>query len=124
MLPQEIKDRATEESMIEKLERLGVYCELSFNKSWCYKYSFPGQDTVIISNADKEKAANKFFVEYLKSLHYSVRYLFEEKRLDALNKLIEKMQSFNEPNINKTIEILLRSGISEALHNYNNPVNK
>lgn len=110
-----------EESIIDKLNRLEVYCEQSFNKEWCYKYSFPGQDTIIVSNADKEKAANGFFVVYLQALHYAIRYLFEEKRFDELEKLINKMQSYNEANINKTIEILLRSGIDEALTKYNNP---
>lgn len=103
------------ESMVEKLERLGVYVEKSFNGEWCYKHSFPGQDTVIVSNSDREKAANRLFVEYLKSLHHSIRYLFEEKRFELLNKLIEQMQSYDEPNINKTIEILMRSGIGEVL---------
>lgn len=107
-----------DESVVDKLDRLGVYLEKSFNNEWCYKYSFAGQDTIIVSNAEKEKAANRFFVEYLKSLHYSLRYLFEEKRFDELQKLIDKMQSYNEANINKTIEILLRSGIEEQLNHY------
>lgn len=108
-----------EENIVDKLDRLGVYSERSFNKEWCYKHSFPGQDTIIVSNADRAKAANKFFVEYLKSLHYSIRYLFEEKRFDELENFIHKMRSQNEANINKTIEILLRSGIAETLATYN-----
>lgn len=120
MLSAETKKRIAQEGIVEKLERLEVYVERSFNSEWCYKHSFPGQDTIIVSNADKEKAANKFFIEYLKSLHYSIRYLFEEKRFDELQELIHKMQYYNEENINKTIEILLKSGIAEALGNYSN----
>jgi hypothetical protein len=99
------------EGIIEKLEQLGVYCEQSFNKEWCYKYSFPGQETVIVSNADKERSANKFFVEYLKSLHYSLRYLYEKGRPGELAAFITKMKSFKEPNIDKIIEMLERSGM-------------
>jgi len=94
-----------------KLEMLGVYCEKSFNGDWCYKHQFPGQDVVMVAHPNKEKAAGRFFVIYLQSLHYAIRWLYEEKRIDELKVLIEKMKSYNEGNINKTIEILLNAGV-------------
>lgn len=86
-------------NIIEKLEHLGVYVEKSFDDTWCYKHQFPGQDVVIVSNADQNKAAGRFFIEYLKSLHYSCRYLYEERRFDQLKELIKKMRSFDSMKI-------------------------
>ena len=97
-----------QETPSEHLERLGIYLEFSFNKKWCYKHQFPGQEVIIVSDEDKDKAASKFFVEYLKSLHYSLRYLYEDGRIEALNKTIEKYSAFKDQNIDKTIQIFTR----------------
>ena len=93
--------------MIEKLELIGVYWEKALNL-FCYKYQFPGQNVIMVKDTDKERAAKWFFIEFLKSLHYSLKWLYEEKRPDELRALIEKMRGFNDVNINKTIEIFER----------------
>lgn len=93
--------------IIKILEKIGVYCEHSMGK-WCYKHQNPGQPVVIISDEDKEKAAAKFFIDLLKSIHYSCRRLYEENRHEELKKFIQKYQAFDDPNINKTIEIVTR----------------
>lgn len=106
----EEKNKTDSGLISDKLISLGVYVEFSFNSKWRFKYSFPMlQDIVCVSDADKEQAANKFFVEFLKGLHYSLRALYEDGRKDELKNLIEKMKSMADPNIDKTIEIITRT---------------
>jgi len=93
----------------ETLIKLGFYCELSFNTKWCFKHQFPGQDVIIVSDIDKEKAASLFFIELLKSLHYSLKWLYENNRIDELRNTIEKYQNMKDENINKTISIATRN---------------
>lgn len=98
----------TKELDSEKLVRLGVYIEYGVGDKWCFKYQFPMLDCVIVSDPDKEKAASKFFIEFLKSLHYSLMELRKNERFEELKALIEKMEALKDENINHTIRILKR----------------
>lgn len=106
-------DNMQDENIVDKLHRFGVYLEHSYNKKlWCYKYQFPGQDVIIVCDSDETKGGHTFFVEYLKSLHYSIRYLYESEMFCDLKVLIDKMKAFGDPNIDKVIEILEGAGVN------------
>lgn len=98
----------SEELLSDKLTRWGIYREFTFKKVWCYKQQFPYQDVIIVSDKDLEKAASKFFIEFLKSLHYSILSISEKDDSSYLSGFIENMKRLDDENINKTIEIAMR----------------
>lgn len=101
------KNLATIESTFEKMIRLGFYYELSVGNEWCFKHQLPGQEVIIVSNKDKEKAASDFFIEFLKSLHYCLRWLWENDRVKELTKTIKKYGDKGDENIDCTISIVI-----------------
>lgn len=95
--------------IVDTLLSFGVYVEKMYNNKWCFKYQFPGQEITMLSGVDKEKTANDFFVEFLKTMHYSIRWMYEKDSVQELAGKLILYKSWNNENVNKTIEIATRS---------------
>lgn len=100
------------ELMSEKMKRFGIYLEGGPGKGvldkWCYKYQPYEIDIVIVTDIDKEKAAAKMFLELLTAIHYELKKLKEDGRCLLIQKRIENYKSWNDENVDKTIEIATR----------------
>lgn len=90
----------------EQLISYGVYLEKSFDGKWCFKHQPKGCEIIMRSGEDKEKTADRFFIDYIKGIHYELRHLFQSKDVDALKSQAEKYLSYNDVSITKTVEII------------------